>query len=111
MSSVIIPTMNEREQLLKMYNDGHNDGYEDGYNEAISLHCKGSDQNNSDMYSDGYDEGYAHAKSEINHELEQLKIKLADALQWGTFWRECYHIEHNKLIVAEKTKNPVTNPI
>ncbi len=93
--------MNDREQLTKMYNDGHNDGYEDGYNEAISLHCKGSDQNNSDMYSEGYDEGYAQAKSEINHQLERLKIQLEEAEQFQAFWRECYHIEHNKLILAE----------
>lgn len=56
------------------------------------------------LYNDGFNDGYNKAKSNINHELEELKIKLEDALQWGTFWRECYHIEHNKLIVAEKTK-------
>jgi len=93
--------MNDREQLTKMYNDGHDDGYKDGYNEAISLHCKGSDQNNSDMYSDGYDEGYAHAKSETHHELEALKFKLKEAERFQAFWRKCYHIEHNKLILAE----------
>lgn len=93
--------MNDREQLTKMYNDGHNDGYKDGYNEAISLHCKGSDQNNSDMYGIGFDEGYAHAKSETYYELEDLKTKLEKAEQYQAFWRECYHIEHNKLILAE----------
>jgi hypothetical protein len=63
-----------------------------------------NNEQQADMYSTGYDDGYKNAKSDINHELEELKIKLADALQGETFWRECYHIEHNKLIVAEKTK-------
>ena len=98
-------TMNDREQLTKMYNDGHNDGYKDGYNEAISLHCKGSDQSNSDMYSVGFgigfDEGYAHAEGKIHYELEALKNKLEEAERFQAFWRECYHIEHNKLILAE----------
>ena len=96
--------MNTPNQLTKMYNDG----FFDGYNKAKGVK---TDQNNSRMYSDpygdgysdGYDKGYAEAKSEINPELEELKIKLADALQAQAFWRECYHIEHNKLI-AEKTK-------
>ena len=85
--------MNDREQLIKMYNDG----FFDGYNKAKGVE---TDQDNSVMYSDpyndGYDEGYAEAKSEINHELGELKIKLADALQAQAFWRECYRIEHNK---------------
>ena len=76
--------MNEREQLTKMYSTG---------------------------YDNGYDDGYKNAEKGINHELEELKIKLADAIQWGTFWRECYHIEHNKLLVAEKNqKTAVTDP-
>lgn len=86
--------MNDREQLTKMYNDGFNDGY----NKAKS---GDTDQENSDMYSEGYDEGYAQAKSEINHQLERLKIQLEEAEQFQAFWRECYHIEHNKLILAE----------
>lgn len=67
--------MNNREQLIKMYNDG----FFDGYNKAKGVE---TDQNNSVMYSDpygdGYDEGYKNAKSDINHELGELKIKLAD---------------------------------
>lgn len=86
--------MNDREQLTKMYNDGFNDGY----NKAKS---GDTDQENSDMYSEGYDEGYAQAKSEINHQLERLKIQLEEAEQFQAFWRESYHIEHNKLILAE----------
>lgn len=86
--------MNDREQLIKMYNDGFNDGY----NKAKS---GDTDQENSDMYSEGYDEGYAQAKSEINHQLERLKIQLEEAERFQAFWRESYHIEHNKLILAE----------
>jgi len=86
--------MNDREQLTKMYNDGFNDGY----NKAKS---GDTDQENSDMYSEGYDEGYEQAKSEFNHQLERLKIQLEEAEQFQAFWRESYHIEHNKLILAE----------
>lgn len=86
--------MNDREQLTKMYNDGFNDGY----NKAKS---GDTDLENSYMYSDGYDEGYAQAKSEFNHQLERLKIQLEEAERFQAFWRESYHIEHNKLILAE----------
>ena len=105
--------MNTPNQLTKLYNDGFNDGYNKAKNGD-------TDQNNSNMYCDGYNEGYAlgfdegraQVRSEINHELQQLKIKLEEAERFQAFWRECYHIEHNKLILAEnKLKKTDTNPI
>lgn len=71
---------------------------------SVIIPTMSNNEQQADMYSVGYDNGYKNAKRDSDLELRELKIKLEDALQWGTFWRECYHIEHNKLIVAEKTK-------
>jgi len=84
----------------------YENGFFDGYNKAKGVE---TDQDNSVMYSDpyndGYDEGYKNAKSDINHELGELKIKLADALQAQAFWRD----KSNKDKIQSKLELP--NPI
>lgn len=95
-----------KEYYDQAYKTGINDGFFDGYNKAKGVE---TDQDNSVMYSDpyndGYDEGYKNAKSDINHELGELKIKLADALQAQAFWRD----KSNKDKIQSKLELP--NPI